>query len=339
MLRAGEPELIESVRQSPVTLALHQADNGQIPKFVAGNGEADFWYVGCIDATLWWLIMLDAFAREQPKQNMRIALAINVKRALTWLHCQEHPTLRLLSQNEASDWADIMPRSGYVLYTNALWYHVKRLYGLPAQAQTRHHFNHLFFPFSRDVPSYRRLRLLTDYVRDRAEARALYLSYVNFSFWGEEGDVFGNVLALLMGLADAPRARGIVRALERADVSSPWPARATCVPIEPGSAQWRKYMGRHEQNFAYQYHNAGSWPLVGGFYVIALARFGNIRRAREALVHLAEACAVNDWQFNEWFHGETGEPRGMAGQSWSAAAFLLAYEALGLTPSIRTRGA
>src|SRR5215212_6222606 len=64
MLRTGEPDLIDSVRQSLVTLALHQADNGQIAKFVAGNGEADFWYVGCIDATLWWLIMLDAFQRE-----------------------------------------------------------------------------------------------------------------------------------------------------------------------------------------------------------------------------------------------------------------------------------
>src|SRR5690606_2181211 len=45
------------------TLAAHQAPNGQIPKFVqARNGptgrplqhEADFWYLGCIDATLWW---------------------------------------------------------------------------------------------------------------------------------------------------------------------------------------------------------------------------------------------------------------------------------------------
>ncbi|HKY01951.1 MAG TPA: hypothetical protein VJM53_05315, partial [Burkholderiales bacterium] len=43
------------------TLAAHQAQNGQIPKFVAsspGVSEADFWYLGCIDATLWWLIAL-----------------------------------------------------------------------------------------------------------------------------------------------------------------------------------------------------------------------------------------------------------------------------------------
>ena len=31
---------------------------------------------------------------------------------------QEHQRFFLLQQNEASDWADIMPRSGFVLYTN-----------------------------------------------------------------------------------------------------------------------------------------------------------------------------------------------------------------------------
>ena len=41
----------------------------------------------------------------------------------------------LLQQNEASDWADIMPRSGFVLYTNALWHRVKRLFDLPNAAR------------------------------------------------------------------------------------------------------------------------------------------------------------------------------------------------------------
>src|ERR1700729_3418126 len=41
------------------TLAEHQASNGQIPKFVdLQRSEADFWYLGCIDSTLWWLIAL-----------------------------------------------------------------------------------------------------------------------------------------------------------------------------------------------------------------------------------------------------------------------------------------
>src|SRR5689334_22461808 len=321
MLRSGRPRLVRGVRRSLITLALHQADNGQIPKFVRGRGEADFWYVGCIDATLWWLIALAELEHIQPEAGLFRRFRTRVGRALTWLECQQHPHLQLLSQNEASDWADIMPRSGYVLYTNALWYYVKRLYRRPGIEVTLHHCNHLFFPFARDVPEYRRLRLLADFPRSRARSRELYLSYVNFSFFGDEGDVFGNVLAVLLGLANERRARGVVAALAKAQVGSPWPARATCIPIKENSREWRAYMGRHSQNLEYQYHNGGCWPLIGGFWVMALARFGSRRAAYQTLVDLAQANAHNNWQFNEWFHGRTGAARGMPQQTWSAAAY------------------
>jgi glycogen debranching enzyme len=66
------------------SLAAQQAPNGQIPKYVDEAGEeADFWYLGCIDATLWWLLAVhhvrghvaDAANRWQPQ----------VEIALNWL--------------------------------------------------------------------------------------------------------------------------------------------------------------------------------------------------------------------------------------------------------------
>ena len=63
-----------------------------------------------------------------------------------------------------------MPRSGFVLYTNALWYHVKRCSAWRTREDTHHHFNHLFHPFSRDLPEYRRARLLRHYARARPAA-------------------------------------------------------------------------------------------------------------------------------------------------------------------------
>ena len=47
----------------------------------------------------------------------------------------------------------------------------------------------------------------THYVRNRARHRDLYLSFVNFSFFGDEGDTFGNVLAVLCGLDRRRRLR------------------------------------------------------------------------------------------------------------------------------------
>jgi hypothetical protein len=251
-----------------------------------------------------------------------------VELALQWLLAQEHQRFFLLQQNEASDWADIMPRSGFVLYTNALWYAVKCRYGLDHAMETRDNFNGLFHPFSAGLASYRRARLLNEYVLRRARNRDLYLSFVNFSFFGEEGDVFGNLLAVLYGLADPLASSRTLDALQRAKVSRLYPVRVVTRPIRRRSALWRPYMARHRQNEVWQYHNGGIWPMVGGFWVVALAAAGHLSQARLELENLARACALRNWRFTEWLHGTKATPRGMPGQSWNAAAFLMAERAI-----------
>src|SRR5512146_3162587 len=290
MALSGDPLLERAAAAGLETLGEHQAPNGQIPKFVEhGAREADFWYLGCIDSTLWWLLALDFLERHSLVRSTRWG---RVRQALQWLLAQEHQRFFLLQQNEASDWADIMPRSGFVLYTNALWYAVKRRYGLDRAQETRDNFNGLFHPFSAGLPRYRRARLLNEYVLRRARNRDLYLSFVNFSFFGEEGDVFGNLLAVLCGLADHRASRRTLDALQRAKVSRLYPVRAVTRPIRRRSALWRPYMARHRQNEVWQYHNGGIWPMIGGFWVAALAAAGRLSQARLELAHLARACAV-----------------------------------------------
>ena len=169
--RSGDARLIRGARLSLTSLAAHQAANGQIPKFVEEDaGRGDFWYLGCIDATLWWLIavrMVDAATGGGLEYRHRG----RVRRAIAWLTAQEHPLIGLLQQNEASDWADIMPRSGFVLYTNALWLYVKKLYRLPGSVMTRRHADCLFSPGG-ELPEYRRLRLLVHYAQRGASPRA-----------------------------------------------------------------------------------------------------------------------------------------------------------------------
>ncbi len=314
------------------TLAEHQAPNGQIPKFVdVQRQEADFWYLGCIDSTLWWLIalaFLDAQAPDTDAARLDGRHSQRIKRAVQWLLAQEHQRFFLLQQNEASDWADIMPRSGFVLYTNALWYCVKMLYGIDHAEETRNNFNALFHPFSAKLSEYRRARLLNDYVLQQAKDRALFLSFVNFSFFGEEGDVFGNVLAVLLGLADSRASARTLNALAGHRVSDPYPVRVVTQPITRRSMLWRPYMARHRQNRVWQYHNGGIWPMVGGFWIAALVECGRHAQAREELLKLARACAVRNWAFTEWLHGRTLAPRGMPGQSWNAAGFLIAQNAM-----------
>jgi glycogen debranching enzyme len=327
MCGSGVPALEQGAVASLDALAAQQAANGQIPKYVDPEGrDADFWYLGCIDATLWWLIGVDHVRRHGRVGASR--WEEEAARAIGWLLAQEHQHFRLLQQNEASDWADIMPRSGYVLYTNALWYEVKRRFALDHAEATQHHFNHLFNPFQRDLPEYHRARLLRHYARRGRRDPGLYLSFVNLAVVGDEGDVFGNVLAIQSGLADSAMARRIVDTIDRAHAGEPWPVRVVLHPLPRQHALWRAYMGRHRQNIVHQYHNGGIWPFVGGFWVMALAKLGEHEAAWSGLARLAQANALDDWRFTEWFHGRTLAPMGMAGQSWNAATFLLARRAL-----------
>lgn len=332
MCGSGDEALEAGAIASLEALAREQADNGQIPKYVDPEGrDADFWYLGCIDATLWWLI-----AVHHVRHLGRVGAhhwEPEVDQALDWLRAQEHPHFRLLQQNEASDWADIMPRSGYVLYSNALWVEVKRRYGLDHVDGTLHHFNHLFNPFRRDLPDYHRARLLQHYARRGRRDPGLYLSFVNFASVGDEGDVFGNALAILCDAAPESMGHRIAQTVQAARAAEPWPIRVALHPLSPQHPQWRPYMGRHRQNLTHQYHNGGIWPFVGGFWVMALARLGRRAEAEAALAALARANAADGWRFTEWFHGRSLAPMGMDGQSWNAATWLLARRALAGHPA------
>ena len=68
--------------------------------------------------------------------------------------------------------------------------------------------------------------------------------------------------------------------------------------------------------------------MVGGFWIAALVAAGRRQQARAELVKLARVSALQDWSFTEWLHGKTLAPRGMPGQSWNAAAFLMAEYAV-----------
>jgi glycogen debranching enzyme len=329
MAASQDEELLRSAKESLLTLAGKQTPQGQIPNYVKPErGDVDFWYLGCIDATLWWLIALNHYDRFAPGENLAGRLAVETGKAISWLSSQEHQGLFLLQQNEASDWADIMPRSGFVLYSNALWYYVKSIYELNTALETKKFCNHLFYPFGNEVPTCRRTRVLRHYIRNNEKCRDYYLSFVNLSFWGAEGDVFGNIMGLLAGLADTSKASRIVDALLKKGLNMPFPVRVVASPIKRDDTVWRQYMGRHKQNLPYQYHNGGIWPFVGCFWSIMLAKLGKKEMAWKELRRLAEVNSLNDWEFNEWYHGKTGKPMGMAGQSWNAAMFILAYHAL-----------
>ena len=330
MIASKNPKLITIAKKSLKILSKYQANNGEIPNYVKPEENyIDFWRLGSIDATLWWLIAVDFYNKNTKDKHFKKLLKPKITKALNWLSCQEHNNDGLLRQTEASDWADLMPRSGKVLYTNALWYKVKKEYNLFEKEKTAKNFNLLFYPFNNNKQKIPKSDQATiEAILKKHHIGDFYISFANYLYWGEDIDVFGNALVTLAELNTRTLARKINTFLNTRKKLADFPVPVTFKPILENSKLWRAYMKSHKQNYPYQYHNGGTWPFASSFFAMALHKSKQKEEAKEELRKVAQLNQANNWQFNEWFHTKTGQAHGMHGQSWNAGSFLLAFHYL-----------
>lgn len=327
---SGNKKLIISAKKSLKIFAHFQVHDGEIPNYVKPEKkQADFWKLGSIDATLWWLIAIDFYDKNTDDKNFKKSLDKKIKNAVNWLFCQENENDALLIQTEASDWADIMPRNGKVLYANTLWYKIKKEYHLSDVKKTKKDFNLLFYPYNNktEILPKSDKATITEILKEKNKGH-FYLSYAGYLYWGKDIDVYGNSLAILFGLADKNLRKKIVINLLEQKRLEKMPMPVLFNPIKKNSRDWRKYMESHNQNYPFQYHNGGIWPYAACFWAMALHSAGKKTAAKKELEKIAYANSLHDWEFNEWFHAKIGEACGMKGQSWNAGAFLLAWHYL-----------
>jgi glycogen debranching enzyme len=161
--------------------------------------------------------------------------------------------------------------------------------------------------------------------------RPFYLPYVAFRDYADRFDTFGNLIAIIFGVADQTKANKILDYVHSTGLNEPYPVRVLYPVLYPGDKDWREYYRVRNLNQPHHYHNGGIWPYIGGFYVAALVQAGRLNEARTQLDKLAAmnwAARSGEWGFNEWFHGESGRAMGYDGQSWSAALFIYAANAV-----------
>jgi len=142
-------------------------------------------------------------------------------------------------------------------------------------------------------------------------------------------DSLGNLLAIISGLADLKKSRSILNYIETKKINRPYPVKSIFPPIFPKSKLWKSYFSKCEARTPYRYLNAGIWPFIGGFYVAALVKTKQFKKAEEELKNLALANKKGkkiSWEFNEWLDGKKGKPRGAIYQAWSAGSYLFADE-------------
>jgi glycogen debranching enzyme len=308
-------------------------------------------HAGCVDGNLWYIIgHYYDFSLRQNIDSLHAGWP-SLEKALLWLRYQDSNECGLLEVHEAMDWADLFANRYNVLYDNVLYFaawqcmsQMAAALGKDAQeyfntaADVRRKINTLLWVGPEEPTDYdwiRDHRKEWLYPRRRVETelveRPFYLPYMGFRDYADRFDTLGNLLAILFGVADQTKANKILNYIQGCGLNDPFPVRALYPPIQPGEKDWREYYRVRNLNQPNHYHNGGTWPFIGGIYVAALVQTGRLDEARcqlDKLTSMVRLGKEKEWEFNEWFHGLSGRPMGYAGQSWSAAMYLFAADAV-----------
>jgi len=345
-------------RASLETLGSIQSELGYIHRALhLGTLKKDNNAHGSVDSNMWFITGHYNFYRRFGEVEFLRANWGKIQAAFLWLRYQDFNDCGLLEVHEAGDWQDLFSVRGNVLYDNALYSYVCELMAALAAALgedpapfagrgrvVREKINLLLWVTRggkdwRNTSTADRLRAITEshqewnWVAQQTIGllweRPFYLHYVAYRDYGDYFDLMGNCMAILTGVADDFQANQILDYVFRVGLDLPYPGKALYPVVQPDHRHWREYYRNRNLNLPHQYHNGGIWPMVGGFFVAALVKTGRLAEAEQQLEKLAEANRQGlnqEWEFNEFLHGETGRPLGAVGNTWSAGMFVFAHE-------------
>ncbi len=353
-LHLDDPDIRAAQLATLETLLASISPAGQIPANVRiDDGVPDYSGVGnicSIDSGLWLIIAVYNWVNHTGDLAFLRRHAISLQRAMDWLSAHDSNNDGLLEIPEAGDWTDLFGRSYNVLYDEVLWFRANVCHGrmlemlgdygraadyLRWSQRIRGRVLDAFWPTtSVQAPDAKSPHRFADRQFGLGDSQYLLAEITPFSFnW--RCDVFGNVLAFLMHLLDVERARTAFRFMWGAGVNDPWPVANLYPVVQAGDPDWRAYYTVNLLNLPHHYHNGGVWPFVGGMWVRFIHRLGFHEVAARELLKLAKLNQLGrdqEWEFNEWAHGQTGRPMGKAFQAWSAASFLRACHEIEADP-------
>jgi glycogen debranching enzyme len=301
-----------------------------------------------IDSGMWVVIAIYRFAEATGDWSLVHQFAPQLQKTMDWLSAHDSNNCGLLEIPEAGDWMDLFGRSYHVLYDEVLWRRCLQCY-----SEILRHLGEAerAEDYARWAEHVRKVILKTFWPSTSmtmeggqpqfseaqfglGDARYLVAQISPFGYsW--RCDVYANLLAYLTNLVDRERAMMTFRFLWGIGANDPAPVENLYPPVHGGDPEWRQYFTVNLLNLPHHYHNGGIWPFIGGLWVRYIRKLGMADLARRELVKLARLCALGvsqEWEFNEWHHGQTGRPMGKAYQAWSAASFITACHDLDVEP-------
>jgi glycogen debranching enzyme len=349
----------QSLKKSLETLAAYQSELGAIPNNVDVRAKA-YDTRALMDGNSLYIIGHYVYYKSYKDLPFLKKYYPSIKKTILWLRYQDSNDCGLLEMQEATDWKDLFVTRGNGFYVNVLFFQalscleeIASVCGQSKDAkfyqalakEVREQLNKRFWlgdsvEWIDLIPQENHGKKIIEkewwqsaHIEALAKLHSLpfYLAYIGFHDYGEWFDAFGNLAAIIFGVADKNKANIILDYVSQTGMIIPYPIKAVYPTQRPGYKDWREYYKKRSLNIPHHYHNGGIWPFLGGFYVAALVKMGRFREAREQLIKLAEANRLGkyeEWEFNEWLHGKYGLPLGAEKQAWSAGMYIYAYESL-----------
>jgi GH15 family glucan-1,4-alpha-glucosidase len=233
----------------------------------------------------------------------------------------------------SGNWADEYITDGYVLYDQLL-----RVWALKS-------YNH----FAKNAAISEKIVNITNQIEvnftpnavgekyhERAYNAANIQDFMPCSFspsgYKTQFDAFANSLVLMLNIGSDAFQKSILNYFEKLENQMPlqlipafWP------PIQETDLDWNllKNNCKYEfRNYPNEFHNGGSWPMVNGFYGLALVAKNKKQEADLLLKNINKANAIEEYSFYENFNSETKKPNGVPFCAWSAAATVMLHQSI-----------
>lgn len=348
-LLSEDDKLSEGLKQTLLTLRNHQSDLGHIPSNVyldANQPQVSFGGMcGRADTISWFIIgvLNYVFLRDDPSfaQEMRTSMQKGMRLMQAW----EFNNRGLMYVPQSGDWADEYILRGYVLYDQLLRLWALELYAdyfqdqdVKQQSQKIRALLSLNYWAGLNPQEETMLYHANAHrILEQNEGRQDYwLGAFSPGGYQNKFDLFANALALLLGLGEKVQQQTLLRFGENLREQNFLKLLPAFYPvIREGDEGWKELENNHKyafRNLPHEFHNGGLWPMVNGFWGMALFAAGENEAGQTLLkaIHKVNQLPGDAWEFYENFHGENGTPLGTRYCTWSAAgALLLHYYYLG----------
>jgi len=334
-LLSGNQSLIQTFQATLQTLANHQHELGHIPSNVnfKENGKVEISFgglAGRVDTISWFIIGVCNYAESTNNLDFFKKMLPNINRGFQLLKAWEFNNNHLIYVPRSGNWADEYITEGHIFYDQVLrlWALrcVQRLDPTDQMAQQIDTITRIL------EGNYTAGSYATPFHPKAYKEiinKPYWMASINPSGYQTMFDAFGNSIALLLGLGEVRFRESVLIYTENLRNELPLKLLpAFWETIKEGDKNWEllthncKYEFR---NYAYEFHNGGTWQMVNGFYGMALSASKN-QSARDVLEQITTLNAAENNGYYENFNSKTSNAIGIKYCTWSAAGAILVEE-------------